>query len=200
MCRARMSQEATWPRYRRRSRRASPQWRRCWPNLGFCPWAFAVPYAFRWPEAAATIYNRHAQFTASFVSLRIGRRACDGGRIERRLETGGGRSRSRSAGRPRCVPVTVGAAAPAVPNEVTLQQAHRTHPAAQLSDVPSADGVAPMSLVTYEEVRPWARSIKAAHRLGPKARGVMPPVVRSRRTSASALQGRSLAERSRESR
>jgi hypothetical protein len=36
------------------------------------------------------------------------------------------------------------------------------------------DGVAPMSLVTYEEVRPWARSIKLRTGLGPRA-GVMPP-------------------------
>jgi len=37
-----------------------------------------------------------------------------------------------------------------------------------------ADGVAPMSLQTYEEVRPWARSIKQRTGIGPKA-GVMPP-------------------------
>src|ERR1041385_3065213 len=36
------------------------------------------------------------------------------------------------------------------------------------------DGVAPMSLVTYEDVRPWARSIKVRTSIGPKA-GVMPP-------------------------
>jgi mono/diheme cytochrome c family protein len=36
------------------------------------------------------------------------------------------------------------------------------------------DGVAPMSLVTYEDVRPWARSIKVKTGLGPRA-GVMPP-------------------------
>ena len=36
------------------------------------------------------------------------------------------------------------------------------------------DGVAPMSLVTYEETRPWARSIKLRTGIGPKA-GVMPP-------------------------
>jgi mono/diheme cytochrome c family protein len=36
------------------------------------------------------------------------------------------------------------------------------------------DGVAPMSLVTYEEVRPWARAIKQRTGLGPRA-GVMPP-------------------------
>src|SRR5215204_729789 len=37
-----------------------------------------------------------------------------------------------------------------------------------------ADGVAPMSLRTYEEVRPWARSIKQRTGIGPKM-GVMPP-------------------------
>ena len=36
------------------------------------------------------------------------------------------------------------------------------------------DGVAPMSLTTYEEVRPWARAIKQRTHIGPKA-GVMPP-------------------------
>src|SRR5216117_693403 len=36
------------------------------------------------------------------------------------------------------------------------------------------DGVAPMPLVTYEQVRPWAREMKMRTSLGPKA-GVMPP-------------------------
>jgi hypothetical protein len=36
------------------------------------------------------------------------------------------------------------------------------------------DGGAPMALVTYEQVRPWARSIKTRTSMGPKA-GVMPP-------------------------
>jgi mono/diheme cytochrome c family protein len=36
------------------------------------------------------------------------------------------------------------------------------------------DGVAPMALVTYEDVRPWARAIKQRTSMGPKA-GVMPP-------------------------
>ncbi len=36
------------------------------------------------------------------------------------------------------------------------------------------DGVAPMSLVTYDEVRPWARAMKQRTGLGPRA-GVMPP-------------------------
>src|ERR1041384_6813700 len=37
-----------------------------------------------------------------------------------------------------------------------------------------ADGVAPMALTTYEEVRPWARAIKQRTSIGPHA-GVMPP-------------------------
>jgi mono/diheme cytochrome c family protein len=36
------------------------------------------------------------------------------------------------------------------------------------------EGVAPMPLTTYEEVRPWARAIKTRTGLGPRA-GVMPP-------------------------
>ena len=36
------------------------------------------------------------------------------------------------------------------------------------------DSVAPMSLITYEEVRPWARAIKMRTGMGPVA-GVMPP-------------------------
>jgi hypothetical protein len=36
------------------------------------------------------------------------------------------------------------------------------------------DGGAPMSLISYEEVRPWARAIKTRTGLGPRA-GVMPP-------------------------
>ena len=35
-------------------------------------------------------------------------------------------------------------------------------------------GVAPMALVSYEDVRPWARSIKTRTSIGPRA-GVMPP-------------------------
>ncbi len=37
-----------------------------------------------------------------------------------------------------------------------------------------ADGVAPMALSTYEDVRPWARAIKQRTGIGPRA-GVMPP-------------------------
>jgi hypothetical protein len=36
------------------------------------------------------------------------------------------------------------------------------------------DAIAPMSLITYDEVRPWARSIKSRTGRGPRA-GVMPP-------------------------
>jgi hypothetical protein len=36
------------------------------------------------------------------------------------------------------------------------------------------DGVAPMSLITYDDVRPWARAIKQRTSIGPH-RGVMPP-------------------------
>jgi hypothetical protein len=36
------------------------------------------------------------------------------------------------------------------------------------------DGVAPMSLITFEDVRPWAKSIKQRTGIGPHA-GVMPP-------------------------
>src|SRR6185437_11374965 len=36
------------------------------------------------------------------------------------------------------------------------------------------DGVAPMSLITYTDVRPWARAIKQRTGIGPHA-GVMPP-------------------------
>jgi hypothetical protein len=37
-----------------------------------------------------------------------------------------------------------------------------------------ADGVAPMALSTYDQVRPWARAIKQRTSIGPRA-GVMPP-------------------------
>ena len=36
------------------------------------------------------------------------------------------------------------------------------------------DSVAPMSLITYEQVRPWAKTIKRRTHMGPVA-GVMPP-------------------------
>jgi hypothetical protein len=45
------------------------------------------------------------------------------------------------------------------------------------------DSVAPMSLITYEDARPWARAMKMRTGMGPVA-GVMPRGM-SRKTSAS---------------
>ena len=61
------------------------------------------------------------------------------------------------------------------------------------------DSVAPMSLLTYEEARPYARAMKARTALRDK-RGAMPPVVHRKERRHSALQGRLLAERGRRSR
>src|SRR5438552_17782335 len=66
-------------------------------------------------------------------------------------------------------------AAPAdVPAEVTFTK--NIAPVLQRScqNCHRPDGVAPMSLVTYEDVRPWARAIKQRTGIGPRA-GVMPP-------------------------
>src|SRR5262249_47202965 len=79
-------------------------------------------------------------------------------------------------------------AATAVAAVVTNEEAHgqqATEPVTFTRDIApilqrscqqchTADGGAPMSLVTYEEVRPWARAIKQRTSLGPHA-GVMPP-------------------------
>ena len=59
--------------------------------------------------------------------------------------------------------------------DVTFTKDIAPHPAAQLSGMPSPDGVAPMSLVTYEEARPWARADEGAHRACARQRGAMPP-------------------------
>jgi hypothetical protein len=65
-------------------------------------------------------------------------------------------------------------AEPAVPAEVTFTK--HIAPILQRScqNCHRPDGVAPMSLVTYEEARPWARAMKQRTGLGPRA-GVMPP-------------------------
>ena len=62
----------------------------------------------------------------------------------------------------------------AVPDQVTF--AKHIAPILQRScqNCHRPDGVAPMSLVTYDEVRPWARAIKQRTGLGPRM-GVMPP-------------------------
>jgi len=80
------------------------------------------------------------------------------------------------------VPAAVGFVAPAglraggadVPAEVTFTK--HIAPILQRSceNCHRPAGVAPMSLVTYEDVRPWARAIKQRTGIGPKA-GVMPP-------------------------
>jgi hypothetical protein len=66
------------------------------------------------------------------------------------------------------------AAAAGVPAEVTFTK--HIAPILQRSceNCHRPAGVAPMSLVTYEDVRPWARAIKQRTSIGPKA-GVMPP-------------------------
>ena len=71
-------------------------------------------------------------------------------------------------------PAAVTAQQRGLPSEVTF--AKDIAPILQRScqNCHRADGVAPMSLVTYEEVRPWARSIKQRTGIGPRA-GVMPP-------------------------
>src|SRR2546425_13351935 len=62
----------------------------------------------------------------------------------------------------------------AVPDEVTFTK--HIAPILQRScqNCHRPDGVAPMPLTTYEEVRPWARAIKTKTGLGPRA-GLMPP-------------------------
>jgi hypothetical protein len=72
------------------------------------------------------------------------------------------------------VPLTVSAQQGAVTREVTF--AKDIAPILQRScqNCHRPDGVAPMPLVTYEDVRPWARAIKQRTSIGPKA-GVMPP-------------------------
>lgn len=70
--------------------------------------------------------------------------------------------------------VPASAAAQALPDTVTY--AKHIAPVLQRScqNCHRPDGAGPMPLTTYEEVRPWARSIKARTGIGPKA-GVMPP-------------------------
>src|SRR5436190_22916354 len=72
------------------------------------------------------------------------------------------------------LPRGIGAQAPGMPGDVTF--ARDIAPILQRScqNCHRPDGVAPMSLVTYAEVRPWARAIKTRTSIGPKA-GVMPP-------------------------
>ena len=71
-------------------------------------------------------------------------------------------------------PHALKAAPAAVPGEVTFTKDVAPILQRSCENCHRADGVAPMSLSTYEEVRPWARAIKQRTGIGPKA-GVMPP-------------------------
>ena len=70
---------------------------------------------------------------------------------------------------------TVVNAAPAdVPNEVTYTKDIAPIIQRSCENCHRVDGVAPMPLSNYEQVRPWARAMKQRTGIGPKA-GVMPP-------------------------
>jgi hypothetical protein len=66
------------------------------------------------------------------------------------------------------------AASPGVPAEVTFTKDVAPIVQRSCENCHRAGGVAPMSLSTYEDARPWARAIKQRTGIGPKA-GVMPP-------------------------
>ena len=71
-------------------------------------------------------------------------------------------------------PFTLGAAPAAVPNEVTYSKDIAPILQRSCENCHRPNGAGPMSLTTYEEVRPWARAIKQRTGIGPHA-GVMPP-------------------------
>jgi len=72
------------------------------------------------------------------------------------------------------VPFGVKAEQASAPREVTFTKDVAPILQRSCENCHRADGVAPMSLSTYEDARPWARSIKMRTGIGPKA-GVMPP-------------------------
>jgi hypothetical protein len=74
----------------------------------------------------------------------------------------------------RRLPFDVGAAEVAGLGEVTYSRDIAPILQRSCENCHRADGVAPMALSTYEEVRPWARAIKQRTAIGPHA-GVMPP-------------------------
>jgi hypothetical protein len=71
-------------------------------------------------------------------------------------------------------PLTLHAEPAGVPAEVTFTKDVAPILQRSCENCHRADGVAPMSLSTYEDARPWARAIKQRTGIGPKA-GVMPP-------------------------
>src|SRR5436305_2184772 len=72
------------------------------------------------------------------------------------------------------VPLTVSAQQAGVTREVTFTKDIAPIVQRSCENCHRPDGVAPMSLATYEDARPWARAIKQRTSVGPKA-GVMPP-------------------------
>ena len=70
----------------------------------------------------------------------------------------------------------ISAQAPAKTGARTITFARDVAPIVQRScqNCHRPDSMAPMSFLTYEDVRPWARAIKLRTSIGPKA-GVMPP-------------------------
>jgi hypothetical protein len=71
-------------------------------------------------------------------------------------------------------PSTLGAQTPITVGDLTFTKDIAPILQRSCENCHRAEGVAPMSLTTYEEVRPWARAIKTRTGIGPKA-GVMPP-------------------------
>src|SRR5689334_6663297 len=70
---------------------------------------------------------------------------------------------------------TLTAAAPVtVPGEVTFSKDIAPILQRSCQNCHQPDGVAPMSLITYQDARPWAKAIKQRTLLRDKA-GVMPP-------------------------
>src|SRR5512140_3824828 len=72
------------------------------------------------------------------------------------------------------VPAVASAAPAGVPDQPTFTKDVAPILQRSCENCHRADGVAPMALSTYEEVRPWARAIKQRTGIGPRA-GVMPP-------------------------
>ena len=72
------------------------------------------------------------------------------------------------------MPFGLSAAPAGVPAEVTFTRDIAPIVQRSCENCHRLGGVAPMSLATYEEARPWARAMKTRTSIGPKA-GVMPP-------------------------
>ena len=66
-------------------------------------------------------------------------------------------------------PFALKAAADAVPGNVTFTKDIAPILQRSCQNCHRPDGVAPMSLITYEDVRPWARAIKQRTGIGPRA-------------------------------